>query len=79
MLFNYSFSWDRGREEGRTQHTLHIQSDSLADLPDSILDLTPVVTLVTLLHGPQHQGPVGVELGLAARRLDVVEDGWLSS
>ena len=56
---------------------MNIQLDSLAQLPHPVLDLTPVVPLVGLLHGPQHQRAVGVELGLPAGCLDVVEDGGL--
>ena len=56
---------------------MHIQQDGLTELPHPVLDLTPVVALVPLLHRPQHQRAVGVELGLPAGCLDVVEDGGL--
>ena len=68
----------RQREGGREDPTLDIQPDSLAEVSHSVLDLTPVVTLVSLLHRPQHQRAVRMELCLATRCLDVVEDGGLS-
>ena len=67
----------RQREGGREDPTLHIQHDRLAELSDSVLNLTPVVSLISLLHRPEHQRSVGVELCLSTRCLDVVEDGRL--
>ena len=58
--------------------TLHVQPDSLAEFPHPVLDLTPVVALVPLLHLPDDQRPVGMELCLAAGRLDVVEYAGLT-
>ena len=68
----------RGREGEREDPTLDIQDDRLAEFPHPVLDLTPVVALVHLLHRPEDQGAVGVELRLPAGGLDVVEDGWIS-
>ena len=68
----------RQREGEREDPTLDIQDDRLAEFPHPVLDLTPVVALVRLLHRPEDQGAVGVELRLPAGGLDVVEDGWLS-
>ena len=67
----------RHREGKREDPTLDIQQDSLTELSHSVLNLTPVVSLISLLHRPEHQRSVGVELRLSTRCLDVVEDGRL--
>lgn len=54
--------------------TLHVQPDSLAQLPHTVLHLAPVLALVALLHGPDDERPVGMELRLPAGGLNVVED-----
>ena len=58
--------------------TLYVQPDSLAQLAHTVLHLAPVLALVGLLHGPDDEGPVGVELRLPAGCLNVVEDAWFA-